>query len=82
MCHTDFATVVSFIRNRSVFNSCMRMFDLKSQITLISGVTHSEAAIQPIEKLSHCGVGNLSRPVPSGVDRVGATHRIRGIAAS
>lgn len=60
----------------------MRMYDLKDQIILISSVTHSEAAIQPIEKISQCGVGDLSRPALSRVDRVGDPHRVRGVAAS
>lgn len=81
MCLTDFAAVVSFIRT-VVFNPCMRMNDLKDQTNLISSVTHSEAVIQPIEKFSHCGVGDLSRSALSRVDRVGDTHRVRGVTAS
>ena len=75
-------TAVASFTSATLFNSCMRMFDPKNQIILISSVTHSEAASQTVEKSSQYGVANLSTPTSLGVSGASFTHRFRGVAAS
>ena len=62
--------------------SCIGMYDLKSQMILISSVAHSEAVLQTSEKISHSGMSVPFDSVLSRANRSGSAYRIRGVAAS
>ncbi len=62
--------------------SCIGMYDLKSQMILISSVAHSEAVLQTSEKISHCGMSVPFGSVLSRANRSGSAYRIRGVTAS